>query len=86
MQGAVGLAIWVAAIGNQKSHSAIESIHQQGLRSCSLDAQPSNQVWRRVEGQGSEIELVTLSNDDDPNAIFISEEVLMIECQVCTSY
>lgn len=86
MQGAVGLAIWVAAVGNTKSHSSRESATQQGLLRRGPDELPSGLVWRRVEGPGTEIELVTLGSDDDPNGIYVLEEVLMNECQVCTSY
>jgi len=57
-----------------------------GSSDAGLEVVPSGRVWRRVDGQGFEIELVSLGTDDDPNAIYISEELLMNECQVNTFY
>lgn len=86
MQGAVGLAIWVAAVGNQKRSSHREPATQQGLLSDGSGTLPTGRVWRKPEGQGAEIELVTLGGDDDPNGIYVSEDALMNELQVYISY
>lgn len=61
-------------------------VPEQGLLPNGSVGLPAGRVWRRVsrvEGQGSEVELITLSGDDDPNALYILEEVLMNECKVC---
>lgn len=86
VQGAVGLAIWVAAVGNQKKPSK-ESSTQLGLVGGGSGELPTGwRVWRQASGQDAEIELITLSTDDDPNSIYISDEVLMNECQVRFSF
>lgn len=81
LMGAVGLAIWVAAVGNQKRSSHREPATQQGLLSDGSGTLPTGRVWRKPEGQGAEIELVTLGGDDDPNGIYVSEDALMNELQ-----
>ena len=85
-QGAVGLAIWVAAVGAKLQKFYGPKVPERGLLPDGSGGLPGGRVWRRVsriEGQGSDVELITLSSDDDPNAIYISEETLMNECKVC---
>ncbi|KAG0624168.1 hypothetical protein M758_3G228900 [Ceratodon purpureus] len=82
LMGAVGLAIWVAAVGNQKKPSK-EAATQLGLVGGGSGELPTGgRVWRRASGQDAEIELITLSTDDDPSSLYISDEFLMNECQV----
>lgn len=83
LQGAVGLAIWVAAVGNQKKPSPRESASQLDLDGGQSSMLRLGRVWRRTEGSGNEIELCIMDSDDDPNSIFVSEETLMEECVVC---
>lgn len=84
MQGAVGLAIWVAAVGNQKKSSSRESSTLNGIVTVGSGEIPAGRVWRQAPGREAEIELITLGSDDDPNLVYISDEVLMKECQVHT--
>lgn len=85
LQGAVGLAIWVAAVGNQKKPSSRESATPNGLVGGGSGEIPTGRVWRQAPGREAEIELITLGSDDDPNLMYISDEALMNECQVRTS-
>lgn len=85
MQGAVGLAIWVAAVGNQKNSSLRDPVVQQNLEDGSRNCLLSKRVWRQSEGSGNEIELCTMNSNDDPNTIFVTEETLMADCDVCIS-
>lgn len=85
MQGAVGLAIWVAAVGNQKKPCHREPTAQR-LRSDESETLLTGRVWRKAEGPGVEVELVIMDSDDDPNGTYISEEALMNELQVRISF
>lgn len=75
----------MAAVGNEKTPSK-ESATQLGLVGGGSGELPTGRVWRRPNGQDAEIELITLSTDDDPNSLYISDEVLMNGCQVRFSY
>lgn len=81
MQGAVGLAIWVAAIGNQKQPIFKDSVAQQSLEDDGVDLLLSDNGWHQAKGSGKQIELCT-SNYDDLESVFIAEETLMEECHV----
>ncbi|KAG0599558.1 hypothetical protein M758_12G161400 [Ceratodon purpureus] len=84
LMGAVGLAIWVAAVGAKFKKCPGSKVPEQGLLPDGSSVIPPGRVWRRVSrvgGQGPDVELTTLNNDDDPNAIYISEAVLMNECK-----
>jgi hypothetical protein len=76
----------VAAVG-AKFKKTSSKVPEQGLLPDGSSVVPAGRVWRRVSRVGgqSDVELITLSNDDDPNAIYVSEEALMNECKVCVS-
>jgi CBS domain-containing protein len=79
----VGLAIWVAEVGNQKKPSTQDSA--AGVRNSDGGqpaALPSGRVWRRRGTSGADIELCTMDSNDDPGALLISEDKLMEECLV----
>ncbi len=79
----MGLAIWVAEVGNQKKPSTQDSA--AGVRNSDGGqpaALPSGRVWRRRGTSGADIELCTMDSNDDPGALLISEDKLMEECLV----
>ena len=76
----------MAAVGAKFKKCPGSKVPEQGLLPDGSSVIPPGRVWRRVSrvgGQGPDVELTTLNNDDDPNAIYISEAVLMNECKVC---
>lgn len=77
----MGLAIWVAAIGNQKQPIFKDSVAQQSLEDDGVDLLLSDNGWHQAKGSGKQIEHST-SNYDDLDSVFIAEETLMEECHV----
>lgn len=77
----MGLAIWVAAIGNQKQPIFKDSVAQQSFKDYGVDLLLSDNGWHQAEGSGSQIELCA-SNYDDLESVFFAEETLMEECHV----
>ena len=76
----------MAAVGNQKKPSKQSSTLLGLIGGGSGELPTGGRVWRRANGQDAEIELITLSTDDDPNLVYVSDEVLMNECQVRFSF